>query len=87
MAEVVSGLLLRVPSMAADLNLFKEEIGWKGEAGGNVRPLKAMVIWVIAMHPPPHPHHSPNQLQATTIWAPVVGRHDQVGGLPRWAIR
>ena len=34
MMKVVSGLLLRVLSMAADLNLFKEEIGWKGEVGG-----------------------------------------------------
>ena len=59
----------------ADLNLFKEEISWKGEAGGNVRPLKAMVLWVTTMHPPPRLHHSPNQLRATTIWVPVVGRH------------
>ena len=45
--------------MAADLNLFKEEICWKGELGGKVRPLKAMVIWVMAMHPPPHPCTTP----------------------------
>ena len=83
MAEAVSRLTLRVLSMAADLNLFKEEIGWKREVGGNVRPLKAMVIWVTAMCPTPHPHHSPNQLQAATIWASVVGRHGQVGSLPR----
>ena len=46
------GLLLRVLSAAADLNLFKEEISWKGEAGGNIRPLKATIIWVAVMHPP-----------------------------------
>ena len=44
MTEVVSRLLLRVLSMVVDINLFKEEIIWKGEAGGKVRPLKAMVL-------------------------------------------
>ena len=34
MAEAVSGLPLRVPSTVVDLNLFKEEISWKGEVGG-----------------------------------------------------
>ena len=75
MAEVVSRLPLRIPNMAADLNLLKEEIGWKGEVGGKVRPLKAMVIWVTAMRLPPHPYHSPNQLRAAMIWVPAVGRH------------
>ena len=42
-AEAVSGLPLGVLSMAVDLNLFKEEIAWKGEVGGKVRPLK--VAW------------------------------------------
>ena len=75
MAEVVPGLPLGVPSMAADLNFFKEEISWKWEVGGKVRPLKAMVIQVTVMHPPPRPHHPPIQLQAITIWAPAAGRH------------
>ena len=66
-----------------DLNLFKEEISWKGEVGGNVRPLKATVLWVTVMHLPPRPHHSQNQLRAATIWAPVAGRHGQVGRLAR----
>ena len=54
-------LPLRVPSMVADLNLFKEEISWKGEVGGNIRPLKAMVIWVMVMRPatPPSPLPQP----------------------------
>ena len=73
--------------MVADLNLFKEEISWKGEAGGKVRLLKASVIRIAAMHPPPHPHHSPIQLWAATIRASVAGRHSQAGGLPRWATR
>ena len=80
-------LSLGVLSMAADLNLLEEEIGWKGEVGGNIRPLKATVLPVMAMCPLPHLHHSPNQLRAATIWAPVAGRHDQVGGLPGWATR
>ena len=67
MVEVVSGLLLGVPSMAVDLNLFKEEISWKGEAGGKVRPLKAMVIWVVVMRPPPLPSPLPH---------PTMGRHN-----------
>ena len=53
--------------MAVDLNLFKEEISWKGEAGGKVRPLKATVIWVTAMRLPPRPHHSPIQLWAMNL--------------------
>ena len=73
--------------MAADLDLFKEEISWKGEAGGNVRPLKATVVQVTVMCLPPNPHHSPNQLRAATIWVPAVGRRDQAGGLPRWVSR
>ena len=44
LAEVVSRLSLGVPSTAMDLNLLEEEIGWKGQVGGNVRPLKAMVL-------------------------------------------
>ena len=56
--------------MAVDCNLFKEEIGWKGKVGGKVRPLKATVIRVTAMRPPPRPHHSPIQLWATTIQVP-----------------
>ena len=55
----------------------------EGEAGGNVRPLKAMVLQVVLMCPPPQLHHSPNHLWAAMIWAPVVGRHGQAGGLPR----
>ena len=51
--------------MVADLNLFKEEIGWKGEVGGDTKPVKATVLWVAAMHPPPHLHYSPKQLWAT----------------------
>ena len=62
MVEVVSRLLLSVPSTAVDLDLFEKEIGWKGEAGGDVRPLKATVLWVTVMYPPPRLHHSPNQL-------------------------
>ena len=34
MAELVPGLPFGVPSTVADLNLFKEEISWKGEVGG-----------------------------------------------------
>ena len=61
--------------MVVDLNLFKEEIGWKGEVGGNIRLVKAMVLWVALMHLPPCLYYSPNQLWATTVWAPVAGRH------------
>ena len=53
--------------MVADLNLFKEEIGWKGEVGGKVRPLKAMVIRVAAMRPPPRPAPLPH---------PTTGHHN-----------
>ena len=73
--------------MVLDLNLFKKEISWKGEVGGNVRPLKATAIWVTAMRPLPHPHHSPNQLWAAMIWAPAVGKHSQAGSLPGQAMR
>ena len=64
--------------MVSDLNLLEEEISWKGEAGGNVRPLKAMVLWFTMMHPPPHLYHSPNQL-----WATTVG-HLWRGGTAKW---
>ena len=58
--------------MVAHLNLFKEEISQKGEVGRNIRPLKATVLWVMMMRPPTQPHHSPNQLWATTVWVPAV---------------
>ena len=86
-AEVVSRLLLGVPSAVADLNLFEEKIHWKGETGGNIRLVKATVLRVAAMCPPPHFHHSPNQLRATTVWMPAAGRHGQAGSLPRLATR
>ena len=58
MAKVVSKFSLSVPSIVADLNLFEEEIGWKGEKGGNVRPVKATVLWAVVMHLPPRLRHS-----------------------------
>ena len=45
--------MLSFLSVAADLNLFEKEIGWKGEAGGNIRPMKVTVLHVTAMHLPP----------------------------------
>ena len=75
LAEAVSRFLLGILSTVVDLNLFEEEIGWKGEVGGNVRPVKATVLWVMAMHPPPRLYYSSNQLWATTVWMPAVGRH------------
>ena len=81
-AEAVSRFLLGVPSTLADLDLFDEEISWKGEVGRNVKPLKAMVLWVATMHPPPRLHYALNQLRAAMVQAPVVGRHGQMGGLP-----
>ena len=83
LAEVVLRLLLGIPSAAEDLNLLEKEISWKGEVGGSIKPLKAMVLQGTVMHPPHRLHHSPNQLWATTVQVPMVGRHGQVGGLPR----
>ena len=73
--------------MVVDLKLFEEEIRWKGEVGGSVRPLKATVLQLVAMCPPPRLHYSPNQLQATTVWVPVMGRHSQGGDLLGWVTR
>ena len=61
LAEVFLRFTLGVLSTGVDLNLFEEEISWKGESGGNVRPVKAIVLRVIAMRPTPHLHYSPNQ--------------------------
>ena len=62
--------------------------GWlEGGSGGNIRPVNTTVLWIIAMHPPPRLHHSPNQLRAATLWAPVVGGHGQACCLPRWVTR
>ena len=85
MVEAVSGRPLGVPSMAADLNLFKEEIGWKGEMGGKVRLLKGTVIWVVVMCPPPPPaplHHPTmgcHNLGACSGQAQPSGRLAQMG--------
>ena len=72
-----SGLPLRVPSTAADINLFKEEISWKGEVGEKVRPLKALVIQVTAMRPSslPSPLPHPTTGCTTDLGACRVGRH------------
>ena len=86
-AEVPLGFSLGVLSTVVDLNLFEVEIGWKGELGGNIRPVKATVLQIMAIYPLPCLNYSPNQLQTTTIWAPKVGRHSQAGCLPRWAMR
>ena len=70
-----------------DLNPFEKEISWKGQVGGNVRPVKATVLQVAALHQPPHLHYSPNQLQAAMVHAPAVGRNGQAGSMPGWAMR
>ena len=38
------GFVLCIPSMVADVYLFKAEMGWEGIAGQEVRPVKDMVI-------------------------------------------
>ena len=58
--DIVPGLLLGVQSMALDVNLLEEEIGWKGEAGGDIRPVKTMVLQVVVMCSPPCLHYTPN---------------------------
>ena len=52
--------------MAVDINLFEEKTGWEGVVGGNVRLVKAMVLWVIVLCPQNCLHYFPNQLQATS---------------------
>ena len=57
------GLPLGIPSVALDGNLFQEEATGEGEAWGEVRLLQASVSGIVLMHPPPHLHHPPIQLQ------------------------
>ena len=73
--------------MAADFNLLEEEIAWKEEAGGDVRPVKAIVLWVMVMCMPPHLHYTPNQLWAAAVQAPTVGKLGQMSCLPRWVTK
>ena len=72
--------------MVVDLNLFEVEINWEGKAWGEVKLVKAMVLWVAVMRPPPHLHYFPNQLRATTVRAPTMGRYGQAHGLPGWVM-
>ena len=85
--EVVSRLLLSIPSAAVDVNLLEEEIGWKGLTWGDIRPVQAMVPGVMAVCPPPHLHYPPNQVWATMAWVPMVGRPGQASCMPGWVTR
>ena len=55
--EMVSSLSISIPIVAVDVNLLEEEIGWKGVVEGDIRPLKAMVLRVMVVCPPPHFHY------------------------------
>ena len=44
LVEVDMGLVLGIPSIASDVNYFKEETAWGGLAMGNARPVKATIL-------------------------------------------
>ena len=54
--KAVLRLLLGFPSTAVDVNLLGEEIAWEGEAGGDLRPVKATVLRVRVMYIPFYLH-------------------------------
>ena len=96
--EVVLRHSLCIPSTVANVNLFKEEIGWKGVVWGDIRPVQATVLGVIEVCLPPRFHSPPNQLWATTAGAPMptnpstflqrlVALPARVSYMPRWAVR
>ena len=69
--EVVLRLSLGIPSIAVDFNLFEEEIGWKGVVWGDIRPVKATVLWDVAICLLPHLHYPPSNsrpLQLRHLW-------------------
>ena len=49
LAEAVLRLSHGIPSTVMEFNPLEEEISWKGEAGGDVRPVKATVLQVTVM--------------------------------------
>ena len=85
--EVALRNLLSILSVTVDVNIFKEEMGWKGIVGGYVRPVKAMVPQVAVMCTPPHFYYPPNQLWATAAHVPMVAWPTQASCMPRWVIR
>ena len=85
--EAFLRLLLGIPIVVADFNLLEEEIAWKEEAGGDVRPVKATVLRVMVMCMLPHLHYTPNQLWAAAVQAPTVGKLGQTSCLPRWVTK
>ena len=60
------GLALSILRKPVDVNLFKKEMGWKWIAGGDLRPVKAMVFRFTAMCMPTRFHYPPKQLRAAT---------------------
>ena len=66
--------MLSIPIVAMDVNLLEEEMGWKRVAGGNVRPVKATVLQVMTMYMLAGLYYPSNQLWATVVWEPMVGR-------------
>ena len=56
----VTGLMFSIQSGVVDVNLFEEEMGWKGVAGGDVRLVKAIVFWVMVVCLPTHFLYSPH---------------------------
>ena len=43
--------------MLADVNILEKDIGRKGVARGDVRPVKAMILGVTVTCSPPHLHY------------------------------
>ena len=62
LTAAVLGLLLRVLSTMLDVDLFQKEVAGQGEAWGEVRPLQASILGVMAVYPPPRLHYPPHQL-------------------------
>ena len=67
MVEAVSRLHSESQAWQQILIFLKKRSVGRG-SGGECKATKGHGLWVVVMCPQPHPHHSPNQLWATTIW-------------------
>ena len=89
--EVVTGLVLSILRAVADVHLLVKETGREGVVGQDVRPLKAIVAWVMVVYPPTRLQGPPCQLWAARAWVPMPtslpGLPKKPAALPALALR
>ena len=57
LTKLVTRFGLSILSMVADVHILEKDMGRERVAGWHLGPVKAMVVWVMSVHPPTLLHH------------------------------